>query len=192
MIERINLVPKKSSAKKNWAVFYALTGVFFLSSTLILVFLYTSTATKINKIDTLMKQSILHQDSVVNLQGKVTQLKQSVNRNKEKINQLSTGAIKFNQIRSEKQQYSKVLNAIAGNLPESVTCKSIEISNSSGTITGIAMFYSELPEFVDKLRNLKEIYSSVTLQSIGTNTPSDNTAPYNFTIVFSLQQLKAS
>ncbi len=189
MIERINLSPTKSSPKRTWAVVYIITGLFFVIAGLGFYASYRSTVKKLAEINLATNKSAQSDNDVIILQARVFVLKRSIANRKKLIQELSVDIKKNNNIRGQKHYYSRVLQSIAEHLPKSVKCNKVAVNGNAGSINGVATLYDALPEFVDKLKNDRKIFSSAALQTIGKLSPPLNTTytGYNFKIVFTLK-----
>ncbi len=189
MIERINLSPTKSSPKRTWAIVYIITGLFFVIAGLGFYASYRSTVKKMAEINLATNKSAQSDNDVVILQARILVLKRSIANRKSLIKKLSIGIKKYRNIKGKKHYYSRVLQSIAEHLPKSVKCNKITVNGNKGSINGIATLYDALPEFIDKLSNDRQVFSSAALQTIGKLSPPLSTVytGYKFKIVFTLK-----
>ncbi len=187
MIERINLAPRKAVPNKIWALIYILTGLLFVIAGLSLYVVYNSTAKKLNRIDMLANKSTQCDNNVTKLQSKVTALKVAIDNQKKLIHKLSINAKKTRTVQAQKHYYSRVLQGITEQLPDSIKCNKISVNRKDGTIDGTATLYNTLPDFVAKLHDDTSVFSSVTLQTIDKSPLGDTTIEYKFKIVFTIQ-----
>ena len=190
MIERINLVPRKATPDKIWAIIGTISGLFFIIAALYFYSIYSSTAKKFDETALLNNQSAEYDNNLLILMDQVKTINLSINDKKSLIKKLSLNANKTNKVNEHKHYYSRALQSIAKQLPKSVKCNKVSVDGNSGTIEGIATIYDALPDFVDKLNDTNKIFSTASLQKIDQTPQLLNTrsARYNFEIAFTLKQ----
>lgn len=185
MIERINLVPRPALAGR----IKKLTPVLCVASIVIgclVVFLY---GWKIEQQNRQLKEKITlleqRQAAIESQQLAAGQLAVKVKELKAKEQELAKRVAEVAGIARQKHKYSKLLNAISKMLPATVRCEAIHFGDKSGTISGKATEYRDIPGFVEKLSQLDQL-QSVSLQILNQEKTKDSEL-LAFTIVFGMR-----
>lgn len=187
MLERINLVPRKVRVSKAWPKAYTIMIVFFAFVFYSIYLKYNAVVGKFEAVENATETAIKKQDSIEDLQGRVKILQLAIERKNSLLVDLGKSAEKVEKISGEKYQYTSVLKSIEKELPDSVKCNVMSIDGAQGFISGISLYYGDLPGFVEKLKK-HDVFSMVQLQSIGRDTVKGAFAPFSFKITFDLNQ----
>jgi len=169
MLQRINLVPQTPVPQK---IRKALPLSLAALLTLIVAFLYLShlrLTAKIRQLDAEIQQIERRVKQSNTLATDLKQLADSVSQRKQRQGELQTQVAALSRQIEGKRGFSRVLAAISELMPSSIKCDKIAFKENSGLISGSAVQYRELPEFVSRLQ-ADPRFKRVTLQDIDRNS----------------------
>ena len=145
MLERINLVPKRTSTGNVWKVAYASVAMFFVLSFCAIYMMRQNAMIKIADIETKMNAFSQYQSSSASIEKAMGELAVSVNQKRAILTKLSADSKEIKEAGGNKYMYSFALRFIAMELPKTVRCKDISFNKGTGSIVGESLSYEELP-----------------------------------------------
>lgn len=169
MLQRINLVPQIPVPQKIRKALPLSLALLLLLIVAFLSFSYLRLTAKIRQLDIEIKQIETRVQQSSNLATTLKQLADSVGQRKERQGQLQTQVAALSRQIEEKRSFSKLLATLSEAMPSSIKCDTIAFKEKSGLISGSAVQYRELPEFVSRLQ-ANPLFARVTLQDIDRNS----------------------
>ncbi|MCK5228410.1 MAG: PilN domain-containing protein [Desulfobulbaceae bacterium] len=151
-LQRINLVPAKPFAERIKRVTPFVIGAFLVVTTLVVYAQYLFVSRQLARIDTELTEKQGATDRFETLQSQVAVLKAEVARQKQDYAQIKKRVSEISSAKTEKNKFSQVLQHITQILPSTVKCNSISIQQTSGKISGSAVKYGDLPDFIRKMK----------------------------------------
>ncbi len=184
MQQRINLVPQKPLAER----IKDLIPFLFGGMVLLILVIFLSWVQVLNIRQAEMDKAIARIEEQTNqataLGNKIASLKKNLLGKNQAIDQKTVQIANLSRIRGQKQKFSQPLSLIASLLPDTIRCRAISFTGSSGELQGTALDYDDLIWLVRSMQGLN-IFKAVSLSVTDRATNKDQER-IEFTIILQL------
>ena len=188
MLERINLVPRKSLARQIKKATPFVIGILLCSSAGAIWGYANYLDRQISAVDKEIELLQIRDNAIKSQQAAVQQLAVTIKQLGEEEKQLQEVVVNLARIPEQKQAFSALLDEIARILPPTIRCEKISLKTKSGQISGQATIYRDLPAFVQKLSEVPRL-RNVSLTVLN-QEQKDEADILSFNIIFELQDEK--
>lgn len=185
MLQRINLVPQTPIPQQ---IRRALPISLAVLLVLIVSFLFVShlrLTAKIRQLDAEIRTSESRVRQSTTLATDLKQLADTVSQRRQQQGELQEQVTTLSRQLEQKRSFARLLATISEAMPTSVKCDKISFKEKAGLISGSAVQYRELPEFVSRLQADPQ-FKRVTLQDID-RTSQAAEGRFLFTIAVEVQ-----
>jgi len=185
MLQRINLVPGVSAT----AVLRRLMPLLLTVALLLIATLFSGEYWWLQRRSALLAKEITSLESAAGqseeLQSSVQQLTNQLETLRNQVTLIADEADRLAGHHFLKADFSDILAVVGQVMPSSLRADKITINLDGGSIEGLALHYSDLPQLADKLRQNKR-FTSVLIKEIDRSSEASD-SPFRFAITFQLR-----